>query len=129
MYAEHPLRVELVFGEKKVIFAYLVKLHVIVARALGVSGDPLGELFPGDDGSELPNQAISVVDQNFTFDLSSVNHGAKPYKWAQDLAGMSFISSLPSRKRDENLDSKQITSKANALGVVRAIGAKFAAKI
>lgn len=129
MYAEHPLRVELVFGQKKVIFSYLTKLHAIVARAQGVGGDPLGELFPGDDGSTLPNQAVEVVDQNFTFDLSSVSHGAKPYKWAQDLAGMSFISSVPSKKRDENLDSKRITAKANALAVVRALEAKFAAKI
>ena len=128
-YAEHPLRIELDgVGGRKVIFNYLTKLHMVIARANPGKDDPLKDLFPGDDGSATPNHAIEIVESDFTFDASCTGYGGKPYKWAQDLAGMSFLPSVPRSRamiEKENLDGKAVTSKARVVDVLRAIRERF----
>ena len=127
LYEEHPLRVEVGFGATKVFFTYLTKLHVVVVSSKPEDEKFLGELFPDDDGSEMPNHAVAVVAPNFTFDASCAPSNAKPYKWAQNLAGLSFLPPFPAPIPD-TIDAGKVSAKANAEEVVRAIREKLDAR-
>ncbi|KAH7294866.1 hypothetical protein KP509_27G022600 [Ceratopteris richardii] len=107
VYHSHPLTVvwhifdEVVDGGKRtkllsVRFEYLMRLNMVCA---GVEGDRHGplelltNLFPDDTGMELPTQAAKLsAGVEFQYD---VNRSCHPYKWAQHLAGVDFLSEVP----------------------------------
>lgn len=132
LYEEHPLRVELRVGDVRVFFAYLVKLNVIVANSSGGERDDgekggdafLDGLFENDAGEETPNHAnFAVAPPDFSFDASSVRYNAKPYAWAQNLAGMKFLPPMPPALGDsvEIPNASEIARKTRATDVIRAI--------
>jgi THO complex subunit 5 len=126
LYDEHPLSVQLGVGGVDVVFKYLLRLHVVVAYAKDSTGTVkenfLNDVFPDDDGSKMPNYASSTVQTDFIFDSSCVQSHAKPYAWAQNLAGLNFIPLVPTALGAA--DAKKITEKARAMDVVQALLAK-----
>ena len=70
---------------------------------------------------------VAVVAPNFTFDASCAPSNAKPYKWAQNLAGLSFLPPFPAPIPD-TIDAGKVSAKANAEEVVRAIREKLDAR-
>ncbi|OMO78927.1 THO complex, subunit 5 [Corchorus capsularis] len=74
-------------------FEYLLKLNVVCVGIEGSTEGPenniLCNLFPDDTGLELPHQlAKLLVGGDATFDERRT---ARPYKWAQHLAGIDFL--------------------------------------
>lgn len=132
LYEEHPLRVELRVGDVRVFFAYLVKLNLVVANSSGGEGGDggkgggafLDELFENDAGEETPNHAnFAVAPPDFSFDASCSRYNAKPYAWAQNLAGMSFLPPMPPALADsvEIPNASEIARTTRATDVIRAI--------
>ncbi|KAJ4962971.1 hypothetical protein NE237_022910 [Protea cynaroides] len=104
IYQSHPLKIILhIYDEEasnskppKLIslrFEYLLKLNVV---CVGIEGSHEGSetnilcnLFPNDNGLELPHQAAKLIaDDAVTFDEKRT---LRPYKWAQHLAGIDFL--------------------------------------
>ncbi|KAK4277479.1 hypothetical protein QN277_015474 [Acacia crassicarpa] len=77
-------------------FEYLVKLNVICVGTEASNDDPendiLCNLFPGDMGFELPHVSAKLsVGDSVVF---NGHRTSRPYKWAQHLAGIDFLSEL-----------------------------------
>lgn len=74
-------------------FEYLMKLNIVCAGAEGGQDGPLElltNLFPDDTGLDLPTQVAKLsAGVDFQYD---VNRPLHPYKWAQHLAGVDFLS-------------------------------------
>ncbi|XP_050363729.1 THO complex subunit 5A [Argentina anserina] len=74
-------------------FEYLLKLNVVCVGVEGsheaAESNILCNLFPDDTGLELPHQSAKlIVDGTPAFDEKRT---ARPYKWAQHLAGIDFL--------------------------------------
>ncbi|KAF8377546.1 hypothetical protein HHK36_030928 [Tetracentron sinense] len=74
-------------------FEYLLKLNVVCVMIEGSHEGPenkmLCNLFPDDTGLELPHQAAKLsAGDAVAFDEGRT---ARPYKWAQHLAGIDFL--------------------------------------
>jgi len=104
-FATHPLSVvvKLTATSKKqeatLTFTYLTQLNIV---AIESQWDPdqssnhslLLDLFPNDSGVESPNPANSSVlpENSLEFDAE---RRARPYKWVQWLAGLTFLQTNP----------------------------------
>ncbi|KAL2538019.1 THO complex subunit 5B [Forsythia ovata] len=104
MYQAHPLKIALHInddgsldsnsGELIVLkFEYLIKLNVVCVGVEdseeGPENNILCNLFPDDNGLELPRQSAKLI----IGDCYSFHEGRTswPYKWAQHLAGIDFL--------------------------------------
>ncbi|EFN83855.1 THO complex subunit 5 homolog [Harpegnathos saltator] len=122
----HPLHVKIVItfkGETKLTlhFYYLIYLKVVTVESkldteeLGgisagdmlISESILRELYPRDLGLESPNPAnqYQLSRYNITGPLSLLGLGI-PYKWAQRMAGLTFVSS---NIREQKLTSQELS--------------------
>ncbi|MED6218735.1 hypothetical protein PIB30_029183 [Stylosanthes scabra] len=77
-------------------FEYLVKLNIVCVGIEGsndgAENDILCNLFPDDTGLELPHQSAKLfVGDDATFNNQ---RASRPYKWAQHLAGLDFLSEV-----------------------------------
>ncbi|KAL1309590.1 hypothetical protein HN51_052284 [Arachis hypogaea] len=77
-------------------FEYLVKLNIVCVGIEGSNDGPendiLCNLFPNDTGLELPHQSAKLfVGDDATFNNQRTS---RPYKWAQHLAGLDFLSEV-----------------------------------
>lgn len=123
VYDEFPLRVVLGISGIEITFSYLVRLHVVVSHCKQ-KRDLLINLFPDDDGTTMPNNAsASTVPSDFTFDFSCTSGEARPFMWAQHLAGLSFLPPLPRTVTED--ETQKIIEKADALRVVHTLKAKI----
>mmetsp|Transcript_37376 Transcript_37376/g.83177 ORF Transcript_37376/g.83177 Transcript_37376/m.83177 type:complete len:438 (+) Transcript_37376:84-1397(+) len=103
-YKVHPLTVQLdVLKEQSskpsdvmisVKFQYLVNIKLVTAQCDSAADNQLlAALFPSDDGSRVPSEAVAQMESGtFRFDVS---RPAKPYRWCQHLAGLDFVPALP----------------------------------
>jgi len=148
VYDEFPLRVQLDIDGCAIEFAHLTRLNVITAvakksesvkRQRGAKGaaaiksdnddyDSLlaDLLFPNDDGAESPNYASAPANADFKFDASCAPSGGRPYKWVQNLCGLSFLPPIPAEVSDSDL--RTLASKARARDVVDAVRRRVAQK-
>ncbi|RUS35304.1 hypothetical protein BC938DRAFT_472862 [Jimgerdemannia flammicorona] len=111
-YKRHPLEVVITINKDdtpqshpilKLRFAYLANLNIVVVAPEECAGilyldkrDMLGNLFPGDTGTESPNptnQFLFNGEDAFEFDALQANGHA--YHWAQHLCGLDFASTPP----------------------------------
>ncbi|GAB2269595.1 hypothetical protein Dimus_004520 [Dionaea muscipula] len=108
IYQAHPLTVNLhIYNDDisdpkpvklvAVKFEYLLKLNVVSVGIEGSGGGTdnsvLCNLFPDDTGLELPHQSAKFsLGDSVVFDESQPS---RPYKWAQHLAGIDFLSEVP----------------------------------
>jgi hypothetical protein len=60
-----------------------------VASCQGYGSNFLINLFPNDSGYDIPNPYIKPDIRSITIDESS---GARPFRWAQWLGGLDFLS-------------------------------------
>ncbi|KAL5207575.1 hypothetical protein ABZP36_032010 [Zizania latifolia] len=76
-------------------FEYLAKLNIVcvgIEDSQGLDHDILCNLFPDDNGLELPHQMAKLYagdTPNFS------EKDSRPYKWAQHLAGIDFLPEVP----------------------------------
>ena len=123
VYDEFPLRVILGVSGTEITFSYLVRLHVVVSHCKQ-KRNLLVDLFPDDDGTTMPNNAsASTVPSDFAFDFSCTYGEARPFMWAQHLAGLSFLPPLPRTITED--ETQKIIEKADALRVVQTLKAKI----
>ncbi|KAL3144500.1 hypothetical protein ABBQ32_004237 [Trebouxia sp. C0010 RCD-2024] len=96
LYQAFPLTVELHLTELSlhISFAYLPSLGLVTAEADSPAGNELlATLFEADSGVDTPNEANKYIGEDiFVFDAAST---ARPYRWAQWLAGLDFLPQLP----------------------------------
>ncbi|DBB05940.1 TPA: hypothetical protein ACH3X3_009935 [Trebouxia sp. C0006] len=95
-YQAFPLTVKLHLLDLShtITFAYLPSLGVVTAEAGDQPGNELlAALFKDDSGKDTPNMANKYLeDGSFVFDTKVI---ARPYRWAQWLAGLDFLPALP----------------------------------
>jgi THO complex subunit 5 len=103
IYQAHPLRLILHVHDNDDLdpktaklatlkFEYLLKLNIV---CVGVEGSNEGaennilcNLFPNDQGLDLPHQSAKLIGNAIVFDEK---RSLRPYKWAQHLAGIDFL--------------------------------------
>lgn len=125
VYQAHPLRILLHVHDDEVSdpraarlislkFEYLFKLNVVCVGVEASNEAPenniLCNLFPNDDGLELPHQSAKLLlGDGAVFDEKRT---VRPYKWAQHLAGIDFlpeVSPLPTRNETDDTESAKDT--------------------
>ncbi|KAG8072530.1 hypothetical protein GUJ93_ZPchr0006g45285 [Zizania palustris] len=83
-------------------FEYLAKLNIVcvgIEDSEGLDHDILCNLFPDDNGLELPHQMAKLYSgevPNFS------EKDSRPYKWAQHLAGIDFLPEVPLSVGDDS---------------------------
>ncbi|KAI4375037.1 hypothetical protein MLD38_012955 [Melastoma candidum] len=126
----HPLRVILNIYDDEALdkksdklvtlkFEYVLKLNVVCVGIEGSNerlGNILCNLFPNDDGLNLPHQSAKlVVGDSPIFDERKSFH---PYKWAQHLAGIDFLPEMsPYLVSNENPSSEMTQSETATNGI------------
>lgn len=120
VYQAHPLRILIHVHDDEVSdprparlislkFEYLFKLNVVCVGVEvsneAVENNVLCNLFPDDDGLELPHQSAKLLlGDGAVFDEKRT---MRPYKWAQHLAGIDFLPEVsPSLTRNEIDDTE-----------------------
>ncbi|DBA72423.1 TPA: hypothetical protein ACH3X2_010455 [Trebouxia sp. C0005] len=95
-YQAFPLAVKLHLLDLShtITFTYLPSLGVVTAEAGDQPGNELlAALFKDDSGKDTPNTANKHLDDgSFVFDTKTT---ARPYRWAQWLAGLDFLPAIP----------------------------------
>ncbi|DBA90218.1 TPA: hypothetical protein ACH3X1_003517 [Trebouxia sp. C0004] len=95
-YQAFPLTVKLHLLDlsHSITFTYLPSLGVATAEAGDQAGNELlAGLFKDDSGKDTPNLANKhLEDGSFVFDTKVT---ARPYRWAQWLAGLDFLPAMP----------------------------------
>ncbi|KAI4339842.1 hypothetical protein MLD38_024737 [Melastoma candidum] len=125
----HPLKVVLhVYDDETLdkksdkliclLFEYIMKLNVV---CVGIESsderldDILCNLFPDDDGLELPHQSakLAVGDKPMFNERKSL----RPYKWAQHLAGIVFLPEVSPFLSGHENSSGEITGSIDASNI------------
>jgi THO complex subunit 5 len=117
LYKSHPLYVVLIFFRRLpqgttqqfgvVRFEYLIHLNVVTVNSYMPNNaqdkDVLVNLYPNDTGDESPNFANYVIFDNkkFVFDVTKKG---RPFRWAQSLAGLTFLRPPPTQYSQEQTE-------------------------
>lgn len=94
----HPLTVEMaltsVSPKISVKFEFLTSLNLVAASCVNLDDDGvLSDMYPGDDGSL---EGFEIVKQFESLGRPVSLRGAgRPYRWAQNLAGLDILPTLP----------------------------------
>ncbi|KAJ4966665.1 hypothetical protein NE237_018514 [Protea cynaroides] len=128
IYQSHPLKIILHIYDDEVSdskppklislrFEYLLKLNVVCVGIEGSHEGPeaniLCNLFPIDTGIELPHQSAKLIAGDaVTFDEKRTS---RPYKWAQHLAGIDFLSEVSPLVTSSETPSSETVKSASVI--------------